>query len=74
MIGNAVFVSSFAGDGVDTATIRSVAGVPLFWAPNFHPGQGDFTAIDGALNWMAWPNNGNNKCVSSSFLRQTVDD
>lgn len=65
MIGSSVFASSFAGDGVDVATIRSVAGGSVFWAPNFHPGQGDFSQVDGALNWMAWPNNGNNKYVLS---------
>ncbi|PSS06984.1 carbohydrate-binding module family 24 protein [Amorphotheca resinae ATCC 22711] len=56
-----VFASSFAGDGLDVATMRSAAGVPVFWAPNFHPGQSDFSQIDGALNWLGWPNNGNNK-------------
>jgi hypothetical protein len=58
---NAAFVSSFAGDGVDVPTMRSAAGQDLFFVPNFHPGQGNFDQIDGALNWMAWPNNGNNK-------------
>jgi hypothetical protein len=47
-----VFASSFAGDGLDVATVRSTAGVPVFWAPNFHPGQSDFNQIDGALNWL----------------------
>ncbi|KAH8817117.1 putative alpha-1,3-glucanase/mutanase [Xylogone sp. PMI_703] len=60
-INGKVFASSFAGDALDVATMRSAAGVPVFWAPNFHPGQADFSKIDGALNWMAWPNNGNNK-------------
>ncbi|KAL1884650.1 Protein memo1 [Paecilomyces lecythidis] len=56
-----VVVSSFAGDGVDVGTLESSAGTDIFFAPNFHPGQGNFSAIDGALNWMAWDNNGNNK-------------
>ncbi|KAJ5601987.1 glycoside hydrolase [Penicillium lagena] len=56
-----VFVSSFAGDGVDVNAIQSAAGQDLFFAPNFHPGTGDFSAVQGALNWMAWPNNGDNK-------------
>ncbi|KAI9698860.1 MAG: hypothetical protein M1820_007367 [Bogoriella megaspora] len=56
-----VFVSSFAGDGLDVATMRSASGLNLFFAPNYHPGQGNFADIDGALNWLAWPNNGNNK-------------
>ncbi|KAJ6464092.1 glycosyl hydrolase family 71-domain-containing protein [Mycena sanguinolenta] len=60
-INGAAFVSSFAGDGVDVAAMRAAAGVPIMFVPNFHPGVGDFSLIDGALNWMAWPNNGNNK-------------
>ncbi|KAH8904153.1 putative alpha-1,3-glucanase/mutanase [Coniochaeta sp. PMI_546] len=61
-VDNKVFASSFAGDGVDVAAIRNAAGVQIFWAPNFHPEYDtDFNTIDGALNWMAWPNNGNNK-------------
>lgn len=59
--GGKVVVSSFAGDGVDVATLESSAGTEIFFAPNFHPGQGNFSAIDGALNWMAWDNNGDNK-------------
>ncbi|KAL1871999.1 hypothetical protein VTK73DRAFT_1743 [Phialemonium thermophilum] len=61
-IDNKVFASSFAGDGLDVAAMRAAAGVPVFWAPNFSPQFGtDFSVVDGALNWMAWPNNGNNK-------------
>src|SRR5207248_48011 len=48
-----VFASSFAGDKLDVASMRAAAGVPVFWAPNYHPEQGtDFTTVDGALNWM----------------------
>jgi hypothetical protein len=48
-----IFASSFIGDGLDVAAMRSAAGVPVFWAPNFHPGSGsDFSALDGAFNWM----------------------
>lgn len=63
MVDGKVFASSFAGDGLDLATMRSAAGVEVFWAPNFHPDQSDFSTvdIDGALNWLGWPNNGNNK-------------
>ncbi|KAJ7902958.1 glycosyl hydrolase family 71-domain-containing protein [Mycena leptocephala] len=60
-VNNAAFVSSFAGDGVDVAAMRSAAGRTIMFVPNFHPGQGNFALIDGALNWMGWPNNGNNK-------------
>jgi hypothetical protein len=52
MVDGKVFASSFSGDGLDLATMRSTAGVPVFWAPNFHPGQSDFSQIDGALNWL----------------------
>ncbi|KAJ7741707.1 glycosyl hydrolase family 71-domain-containing protein [Mycena metata] len=60
-VNGAAFISSFAGDGVDVAAMRAAAGIPIMFVPNFHPGQGNFGLIDGALNWMAWPNNGNNK-------------
>ncbi|KZV91678.1 glucan endo-1,3-alpha-glucosidase agn1 precursor [Exidia glandulosa HHB12029] len=56
-----VFISSFAGDALDVATVRASAGVDLYVAPNFHPGMGDFDQLDGALNWMGWPSDGNNK-------------
>lgn len=61
-----VFVSTFAGDGLDINAMTTAAGQDIFFAPNFHPGQGDFSAIQGALNWMAWPNNGNNKAPTKS--------
>lgn len=61
-VDNKVFVSSFAGDHLDIATVRSTAGMDLMIVPNFHPQDGtDFSAIDGALNWIAWDNDGNNK-------------
>lgn len=51
---------------MDVDAIRTAAGVDLFWAPNFHPSYGtNFSTIDGALNWMAWPNNGNNKAPTA---------
>lgn len=59
MVDNKVFASSFAGDGLDVATMRSTAGVPVFFVPNFHPGQSDFSQIDGAFNWfVSWFNIG----------------
>lgn len=67
MVDDKVFVSSFAGDGVDIAAMRSAAGTGLFFAPNFHPSYGtDLSNVDGLLNWMAWPNNGNNKAPDAS--------
>ncbi|KAH8694875.1 putative alpha-1,3-glucanase/mutanase [Talaromyces proteolyticus] len=66
MVDNKVFVSSFAGDGLDVAAMRSAAGMNLFFAPNFHPSYGtDISPVDGLLNWMAWPNNGNNKAPTA---------
>jgi hypothetical protein len=62
-----VFVSSFAGDGLDVAAVRSAAGVSLFFAPNFHPSMS--SNVDGLLNWMAWPNNGNNRAGSSNSVQ-----
>ncbi|KAK3942619.1 glycosyl hydrolase family 71-domain-containing protein [Diplogelasinospora grovesii] len=62
-----VFASSFAGDGLDVKAMKAAAGVDVFWAPNFHPEQtADPSDIDGALNWMAWPNNGMNKAPSAA--------
>ena len=53
MVDGKVFASSFAGDALNVAAMRSAAGVPVFWAPNFHPQYGtDFSQIDGALNWL----------------------
>ncbi|KAJ6458356.1 putative alpha-1,3-glucanase/mutanase [Mycena vitilis] len=69
VINDAAFVSSFSGDGVDVAAMRSAANRTTMFIPNFHPGQGDFSAIDGALNWqasIAWPNNGDNKAPTAA--------
>ncbi|KAF6812301.1 alpha-glucanase [Colletotrichum musicola] len=62
-----VFASSFVGDGFDVAAMRTAAGIDVFWAPNVNPGSGsDFNALDGAMNWLAWPSNGRNKAPDSS--------
>lgn len=47
-----VFASSFSGDGLDVAAMRAAAGVDVFFVPNFHVGQSDFSTIDGAFNWI----------------------
>jgi hypothetical protein len=66
MVDNKVFVSSFAGDGLNVAALRAAVGRPIFFAPNFHPSYGtDISPVDGLLNWMAWPNNGQNKAPSA---------
>ena len=46
----------------------------LFFVPNFHRGRGDFSVIQGALNWMAWLNNGNNKAPKSLGTNASVAD
>lgn len=68
-----VFASSFAGDGVNVTAIRAAAVTDIFWAPNFHPGSANFLDIDAALNWLAWPNNGDNKAPTSA-ANVTVED
>lgn len=72
-VDNKVFVSSFAGDGVNVGQMQSAAGTEIFFVPNFHPGQGDFNTIQGALNWMAWPNNGNNKAPTPGHKLTVAD-
>jgi hypothetical protein len=48
-----VFASSFSGDGFDVAAMRQAAApIKVFWSPNIHPGAGDFSQVDAALNWM----------------------
>ena len=69
--GDQVFVSSFSGDGLDVDAVRSSAGMPIFFAPNFQ--VSNVGSADGALNWIAWPNNGNNKAPSAD-RNITVED
>ncbi|KAJ5467876.1 hypothetical protein N7475_005628 [Penicillium sp. IBT 31633x] len=74
IVDNKVFVSSFAGDGLNIAALRAAAGRSIFFAPNFHPSYGtDISAVDGLLNWMAWPNNGNNKAPSPGHSVSVAD-
>nr|GAT53528.1 predicted protein [Mycena chlorophos] len=72
-INGAVVASSFAGDGLNVAQMKAQAaaagnGMEVFFIPNFHPTQSNLQAvdIDGALNWLGWPNNGNNKAPDGS--------
>ena len=51
-VDNRPFASSFAGDGLDVNTLRTAADSNVFFVPNFHPGQGSTSAIDGGFNWM----------------------
>ncbi|KAJ5835372.1 hypothetical protein N7447_001398 [Penicillium robsamsonii] len=74
MVDNKVFVSSFAGDGIDVAALRAAVGRSIFFAPNFHPATGtDISTVDGLLNWMAWANNGNNKAPTPAHSVSVAD-
>lgn len=76
LIDGAVFASSFTGDGLDVATVRSSAGVNVFFAPNFHPTEtADPSAhIDAALNWSGWDSDGQNKAPTAATPNVTVLD
>ncbi|KAJ5489784.1 hypothetical protein N7539_004674 [Penicillium diatomitis] len=66
MVDDKIFVSTFAGDDLDVAALRTSVGKPIFFAPNFHPSYGtNISAVDGLLNWMGWPNNGDNKAPNA---------
>lgn len=74
VVDDKVFVSSFAGDGLDVAALRAAVGRSIFFAPNFHPSTGtDISPVDGLLNWMAWPNNGNNKAPTPGHNISVAD-
>ncbi|KAL5042411.1 glycosyl hydrolase family 71-domain-containing protein [Aspergillus fruticulosus] len=69
-----VFVSSFAGDGLDIAAMYKAAGQEIYLAPNYHPEYGtDLDDVDGLLNWMAWSNDGNNKAPRPSASVSVAD-
>ncbi|KAM3072132.1 Protein memo1 [Clarireedia jacksonii] len=60
------FVSSFVGIGLDVEVVRTTSKTPIFFAPNFTPGGvSSFVGLDGAFNWMAWPNNGANRAPTT---------
>lgn len=72
MIGSKVLVSSFAGDGLDLADVQShLTAHTIFWAPNFQPPN--LSSADALFNWMAWPNNGDNKAPDAGS-NLTVSD
>jgi hypothetical protein len=74
MVDDKIFVSSFSGDGLDVAALRAAVGKPIFFAPNFHPATGtNISPVDGLLNWMAWPNNGNNKAPTAGANVSVAD-
>ncbi|KAL0572292.1 hypothetical protein V5O48_009674 [Marasmius crinis-equi] len=71
--GNLVFVSTFVGDSLNVAAIRSAARNPISFAPNFHPGLGNFEPLDGAFSWAAWPSKGRNKAPAEPQDAASVD-
>ncbi|KAJ5550309.1 CAZyme family GH71 [Penicillium sp. DV-2018c] len=74
IVDDKVFVSSFTGDELNVAALRAAVGRSIFFAPNFHPSQGtDISQVDGLLNWMAWPNNGNNKAPTPGHNVSVAD-
>ncbi|KAJ5129956.1 CAZyme family GH71 [Penicillium bovifimosum] len=74
IVDDKVFVSSFAGDELNVAALRAAVGRSIFFAPNFHPSQGtNIAQVDGLLNWMAWPNNGNNKAPTPGHNISVAD-
>ena len=73
MVDKKVFVSSFAGDGLNVGAVRAASGMDLYVAPNFHPEQTpDVSAIDGALNWVAWDSDGANKAPKPGGVNLTT--
>lgn len=74
LVDGKAFASSFSGDGLDVPTVKSAAGVDLFFAPNFSPNvTPDPDSIDGALNWMGWNTNGDNKAPANGETVTVVD-
>ena len=75
-IGGKAFVSSFQGDGLDLATLRSSvqskSSMDLFIVPNFK--SDNLGGADGLFNWMAWPNNGNNKAPDGNSVSVSQGD
>ena len=71
-LGSKVFVSSFAGDGLNLAAVESdLADHTIFWAPNFQPPN--IATADALFNWMAWPNNGDNKAPDAGSNLTVAD-
>ncbi|KAF2639551.1 hypothetical protein P280DRAFT_480990 [Massarina eburnea CBS 473.64] len=75
------FVSTFNGNQetaktLDAPALKSAAG-DIFLVPNYQPKKDgadmSLDGIDGAFNWMAWPNNGANRAPTAS-VNLTVEN
>ena len=75
-IDNRPFVSSFNGNQepektLNAPALKQAAG-DIYLVPNFMP-KGSLDGIDGAFNWMAWPNNGANRAPTAA-VNNTVEN
>jgi hypothetical protein len=68
-----VFASSFGGNSLDVSALASATGIDLLFVPNFQPGVQGFESLEGAFNWMAWPNDGNNRAPTSDHNMTVAD-
>lgn len=64
--GDRVVASSFAGDGFDVKAMRQAAGNDVWFAPNFHPGQGDFSVIGMSPDFL------HSSVITILGLRRTI--
>lgn len=68
-VDNKIFVSTFNGNQEPAKTLNApalkAAAGDIFLVPNFQP-KGSLDGIDGAFNWMAWPNNGANRAPTAA--------
>lgn len=73
-IGDKVFVSTFiGGDKLDVGAMKSASGLDLYVVPNFYPGQ-DYSNVEGAFNWAAWPSDGNNNPPAGTVVSVNDQD
>ncbi|KAF1952324.1 glycoside hydrolase, partial [Byssothecium circinans] len=75
-VDNKPFVSTFNGNQeaaktLNAAALKKAAG-DIYLVPNFQP-KGSLDGIDGAFNWMAWPNNGANRAPTAA-VNNTVEN
>ena len=56
---NAVFVSTFIGDGFDWRSVESQSGIKLFSCLNWQPSSLSSSSADCGFSWDAWPSSNN---------------